>query len=88
MASIDDEDEDYEEDEEEEEEDDGDDSNVSFHARQQGLTNQVVRSVMEQQQGAKTILGRAAKKGPEATMKRYGTTFSKWFPVVYDNTII
>jgi hypothetical protein len=80
MASLDEEEEEEFDDEDEEEEEDGDDRNASFHAQQQGLTNQVVRSVMETQQGAK-IAGRGAKKGPEATQKRYGTIFSKWFPV-------
>jgi len=74
MASI-----DEEEDEYDEEEDDEEEENV-FRARQQGLTDQVVRSVMEKQN---TVQGRGAKKGPQATKKRYDSIFSKWFPVKY-----
>ena len=74
MASFDEE----EEDEYGEEEDDEEEG--EFHTRQQGLTDQVVRSVMEQQTN---VQGRGAKKGPQATKKRYDSIFSKWLPVKF-----
>ena len=73
MASFDEEEDEYEEEEDDEEE-------GEFHARQQGLTDQVVRSVMEQQT---TVQGRGAKKGPQATKKRHDSIFSKWLPVKF-----
>ena len=74
MASVDDEDIEFGEEEDEEEEEEEED----FHARQQGLTDQAVRTVMEQQN---PVQGRGAMKGAQATKKRYDTIFSKWLPV-------
>ncbi len=74
MASIDEE----EKDDKDEDEEDIDERNASFTPT--GTNKPVVWSAMETQQGAK-IAGRGAKKRPEATQKRDGTIFSKWFPV-------